>query len=294
MPHYRGYAASNFAVELDESTPPRVLKLGILIGLLSFLLLFLLAFLLFGPEGDVRSFFDVILPGDPTFLVRSEPDGDVLVFGDGANGNRLPHGTMPYCEPVMTQDKLGGSFFDVFFDVFFWVNKTRPMVGSNPLCGGDQGGDTQPASNPETSSGDQGGVTQPASNPETSSGGHCQDKCDPNISDCLAGLKCQPSTPGSTDFICWDQTICTAPVQVEVTDQATESKGCGDGVCDAGIGESAITCPADCGLCGNNFCDPGESVYTCTPDCGEPPSGGDGSKCKCVNGVLSCDKSKKC
>ncbi|ACY13490.1 peptidase domain protein [Haliangium ochraceum DSM 14365] len=65
---------------------------------------------------------------------------------------------------------------------------------------------------------------------------------------------------------------------------------CGDGVCDAGIGESTASCPldcgsscgdgacngaegpsncsADCGTCGNASCDAGEDVDTCCTDCG--------------------------
>ncbi len=124
----RSYAAGSFALELGEE-PTRPRGQGILIGLLVFLLLslFLFAFSLFGPGGDVRRFFDVFLPGDPTFVVASPPDGDVVIFGDGAGGRRLPDGNMPYCEQVMmTQDKLGGSFFDVFFDVFFWASPSRP------------------------------------------------------------------------------------------------------------------------------------------------------------------------
>jgi hypothetical protein len=270
----RSYAVGSFALELGEE-PTRPRGQGILIGLLVFLLLslFLFAFSLFGPGGDVRRFFDVFLPGDPTFVVASPRDGGVVIFGDGVSGRRLPDGNMPYCEQVMmTQDKLGGSFFDVFFDVFFWTNKTRLMVGSNPLCG------------------DPDGITQPASTPGTSSGGHCQDKCDPNDpNSCLAGLSCVPrSTAAASGYICYNQQICNPSMTQEPTEAISTAPPCvcGDGVCEqARCNELQQNCPADCGSgqpqpptkpcdksCGNGACEPNcqEDTATCPADCKEP------------------------
>ena len=150
------------------------------------------------------------------------------------------------------------------------------MVGSDPLCGGDPGG-----------------VTQPDSTPGSSSGGHCQDTCDPDHSDCLAGLNCLPRQPGGSDFMCWDQAICTTPIQVEVTNEATEAASCGDGACDPG--ESSQNCAPDCGaMCGDSQCNGGESQQSCPADCGQPPSASEPTRCPCVNGVLSCDNTKKC
>jgi hypothetical protein len=57
---------------------------------------------------------------------------------------------------------------------------------------------------------------------------------------------------------------------------------CGDGVCSAEGDESPVTCPADCGLCGNGVCDAGEHVYNCTADCGQPPAP---NNCKCGDGI---------
>jgi len=53
---------------------------------------------------------------------------------------------------------------------------------------------------------------------------------------------------------------------------------CGDGSCDGG--ETAATCPADCGttgsVCGDGACDAGETAATCPADCGSTPSTCDG------------------
>jgi|GEM_PF-2501639 len=53
------------------------------------------------------------------------------------------------------------------------------------------------------------------------------------------------------------------------------SADCGDGICDSDIGESPVTCPADCGAlkyCGDGICDYGESTTTCAADCGVAPT----------------------
>jgi len=84
------------------------------------------------------------------------------------------------------------------------------------------------------------------------------------------------------------------------------SASCGDGVCDSDIGESPVTCPADCGslkYCGNGICDYGESTTTCPDDCGVAPTTcSDGTRfstCSatqpyyCDNGILV-NNSKLC
>ncbi len=64
---------------------------------------------------------------------------------------------------------------------------------------------------------------------------------------------------------------CTAaPVTVN-----KPSADCGDAICDSDIGESPVTCPADCGslkYCGDGICDYGESTTTCPADCGAAPT----------------------
>ena len=77
---------------------------------------------------------------------------------------------------------------------------------------------------------------------------------------------------------------------------------CGDGTCDASIGENCATCAADCGCtgtdtcqngtcappppsCGDGTCNNGETCTTCAQDCGAcPPSCGDGT----CNGSETC------
>jgi hypothetical protein len=99
-----------------------------------------------------------------------------------------------------------------------------------------------------------------------------------------------------------DSVSCTAaPITV-----TQPSEDCGDGICDAGIGESPVTCPADCGAlryCGDGICDYGESPQTCAADCGNAPTAcSDGTRLStcsatkpyyCDNGVLV-NKSKVC
>ncbi len=73
---------------------------------------------------------------------------------------------------------------------------------------------------------------------------------------------------------------------------------CGDGTCDALIGENSVTCPADCGtVCGDGACNGAESPIDCPEDCGlcgnlvcEAEEAANGSCCiDCgCGGVLVC------
>ena len=50
----------------------------------------------------------------------------------------------------------------------------------------------------------------------------------------------------------------------------TTMMGCGDTICNAGMGENCTTCVADCGVCcGDTICDPGlgETTASCPADC---------------------------
>jgi hypothetical protein len=73
---------------------------------------------------------------------------------------------------------------------------------------------------------------------------------------------------------------CTSPA-VELDGAAEAACGrCGDNFCNPRCGETAASCPRDCGgvpstelmcgRCGDNFCNPscGETVANCPRDCG--------------------------
>jgi len=51
-----------------------------------------------------------------------------------------------------------------------------------------------------------------------------------------------------------------------------DCSACGDGVCDESIGETPITCSADChgSFCGDGTCDASENAITCSADCSVP------------------------
>ena len=62
---------------------------------------------------------------------------------------------------------------------------------------------------------------------------------------------------------------------------------CGDGFCDAGLGETCATCAEDCGTCcGDDYCDIplGENCKNCAEDCGQ---------C-CGNGICDSDLGENC
>lgn len=76
------------------------------------------------------------------------------------------------------------------------------------------------------------------------------------------------------DAVCGDG-VCDAQLGEDQSTCATDCQGtgyCGDLVCDAALGEEGTTCPTDClagGVCGDGICDPGigEDTATCANDC---------------------------
>jgi len=97
--------------------------------------------------------------------------------------------------------------------------------------------------------------------------------------------KCPPP-PGCGDGKCTGTESCsTCPKDC--------GNCCGNGTCDAALGESCASCPSDCGACpptcGNGKCDPTESCASCAKDCGQ--CCGDG-KCEAALGesCTSCPK----
>ncbi|HIP50263.1 MAG TPA: hypothetical protein EYG99_02315, partial [Candidatus Pacebacteria bacterium] len=80
------------------------------------------------------------------------------------------------------------------------------------------------------------------------------------------GVVAAPSAPSSVcgNGICEnDETILSCSV---------DCNPCGDGECDAEIGETPVTCSFDCfgAVCGDGTCDDGESIETCPNDCHLP------------------------
>jgi hypothetical protein len=69
------------------------------------------------------------------------------------------------------------------------------------------------------------------------------------------------------DGICEDveEGICEADCG-----DAPPAPFCGDNSCNGN--ETKVSCPSDCGYCGNGVCDNGETCDTCPADCPEPPS----------------------
>lgn len=69
--------------------------------------------------------------------------------------------------------------------------------------------------------------------------------------------------------------ICTSPEEnhsncpIDCQETPVQIKGCGDGICS--LDETYFTCPQDCPIvCGDNYCDKasGENVISCPQDCG--------------------------
>lgn len=80
------------------------------------------------------------------------------------------------------------------------------------------------------------------------------------------GVVAAPPAPSSVcgNGICEnDETILSCSV---------DCNPCGDGECDAEIGETPVTCSLDCfgAVCGDGTCDDGESIETCPNDCHLP------------------------
>jgi PKD repeat protein len=109
--------------------------------------------------------------------------------------------------------------------------------------------------------------------------GWCAHEVDAN---CSQGGNC------FNDFDCDDFDICTFDFcdaaglcKHDLDPQCTTAGGCGDGVCDAQLGEDSATCAVDCAAgneCGDGVCDSqfGEDSSTCAVDCPAAAGCGDG------------------
>jgi hypothetical protein len=130
-----------------------------------------------------------------------------------------------------------------------------------------------------------GGGMEPESLSSTPAAGACFDTCDAtDANSCLAGLSCLPRSEGGSEYICYNESICSpsTPQEPNVTQGPSSDQPCvcGDGVCEqARCNELQQTCPADCGqpqqppvqpapLCGDNACNGNETCWTCSQDCG--------------------------
>jgi hypothetical protein len=91
------------------------------------------------------------------------------------------------------------------------------------------------------------------------------------------------SSGAATSCICAIVAAKVAKQEAVATQCVIDCASCGDGLCQ--IGETATTCPIDCGpICGNGLCESGESASDCPSDCGPPPVPcGTGP---CANGYL--------
>lgn len=89
----------------------------------------------------------------------------------------------------------------------------------------------------------------------------------------VANTACTETTQTLT-YGCWG----AAPTPTPAGPTPTPIPSCGNGSCEAGLGESCSTCSSDCGacpppgLCGNGSCDIGETCSSCAGDCGACPT----------------------
>jgi len=99
--------------------------------------------------------------------------------------------------------------------------------------------------------------------------------CDPSDTGKATICHVPPGNPDNPQTLC----VGVAAVPAHLANHAGDHLGacagnpCGDGTCDANIGEDCGTCEADCGACptcGDGTCDAniGENCSTCEADCG--------------------------
>jgi hypothetical protein len=135
----------------------------------------------------------------------------------------------------------------------------------------------------------------PTSNePVEVAAGVCGDTCNPDISySCQAGLSCLARSEGSSEYICWNNSICAAsvtqpdnpPVVTEGPVSTEAPQECGAGWLPSGgcvCCGSTLTCAdgtvaqfnpqcmdgAPAAVCGNAVCEASETCWTCSMDCG--------------------------
>jgi hypothetical protein len=112
--------------------------------------------------------------------------------------------------------------------------------------------------------------------------GGCKPQC--------AGKVCGPDGCGGTCGACPPNGTCSG------AGQCVPNQVCGDGKCDAGVGEDCTSCPLDCSgctaTCGDGKCDKfgGEDCKACPKDCGPClPVCGDG-QCQSPETCTTCAK----
>ena len=164
---------------------------------------------------------------------------------------------------------------------------------------------------------DAGSTADGASSGGASSGGASSGGADSGTSSgttSSGGSSGGDTTTGPTDT--GGGTSGASSGSVDAGSGSDADQACGDALCDAKIGESCSTCPADCGdccgdgkcdltkfetcttcekdcgpckaVCGDGKCEKqlGETCMTCKPDCGScPATCGDG---KCETGIETC------
>ena len=90
--------------------------------------------------------------------------------------------------------------------------------------------------------------------------------CDGEFTEALA-----PTCPGAQVWSevhgeCRCANLCSVGQLDPTTCSCTSTNQCGDGACS--VGESALSCPSDCGSCGDGICSYSESAFSCASDCG--------------------------
>ncbi len=102
-----------------------------------------------------------------------------------------------------------------------------------------------------------------------------------------------PSAPRCGDGVCAATEVNSCPADCGSSAAAV----CGNGTCESSKGETAATCPSDCGqgsgsgsstaVCGNGICEVGENQTSCPSDCGTMMGSGT-LDCSDPNILLAC------